>query len=505
MLFLCVFAGAFAIECGELNSWDAANRLQVTRWLWQDEPQVRNPQESWYGVIGRDGEKFAWTGLGQSLWMLPGHLIAAPLAGTSGHAEKLEEILVTYLVFPLTSALAVEALYGLLLALAVPARWAALGALAAFWCTSLLPYTKTNQENSLLLLCTATALWATARAVRSDGWGWWLLAGGAVGFNLLTRLTTGLDALAVGLFGLLLLCADRSGTLAGHLRRLGLRVAVAAAVVLAFVFAERAYNFHRFESWTNTYYDLQEEQKADYLYAGDFRTGFPGLMWSVESNIWQFDPLALAALVALAVLWRRLTPEQRALAASVVALLAVCVLFYATRPFYDGDHAWGSRYTTTPVILLGALGVAFTAAHAGPAQTWLRRLVVFAALAGFAVQLGSTFFWYNLEEQQQKEGLGASASMVVLRGQNVAAYFTGNWEEWGLMPDFPSERLRTPNYFPFLAAKHLPPAAKSTLFAAWILAVLGALVLNLRLLRILLRPGDNLGNETDGSGAAPCC
>lgn len=491
MLFACSWLAAVAIESGEFSSWDTANRLQVTRWLWTAEPQVRNADESWYGVRGRHGEKYAWTGLGQSLWMLPAHVMAAALApaisSNSKFAEKFEEIAVTYVTFPLTSSLVVVAIYALLLSLGFPVRSAGLAALAAFWCTSLLPYTKVNQENTLMLLTTVTALWATSRGVQSDRRAWWVLAGAAVGFSMLTRLTMGLDALAVALFALFLLAADRRATLAGHLQRLWPHLALAVAVSLIFVFLERFYNFYRFESWTNTYYDLQKLAVPDYLYEGVFSIGFPGLVWSIKSNVWQFDPLALLGLGAVAALWSRLTGSARALAVTVLFLLGTYLVFYATRPFFDGDHAWGARYTTTPMILLSSMAVALILQFCPGSVRWPRSLLALFVVAALAVQLAATFFWYNLEEQQQKEGLGASESMLVLRAQNVAAYFTGRWEEWGLMPDFPSERLRTPNYFPFLAGKYFPGSAGGLLFGVWGFFVLAALVSNTAALILLLR------------------
>jgi|688.fasta_scaffold63300_4 hypothetical protein len=480
-LFACAFLVGLAVESGELNSWDTANRLQVTRWLWTDAPQVLNPETSWYGVVGRGGEKFAWTGLGQSLWMLPAQIVAATIApvvpGSEAVTSRFEDAAVTYLTFPLTTALAVVVLYALLLGVGFAVPVAALSALAALWCSSLLPYTNINQENTLILLCTLTAMWAVTRGIATASVWWWLLAGCAAGFNMLIRLTSGIDALAVGILALVMLASHRPGALRETLRDYAPKIAVAILAGLFFVFVERAYNFYRFESWTNTYYDLQKLAVPNYIYEGDFRIGFPGLLWSVKSSVWQFDPLAVVGLVAIVGLWRRMTWPVRALAVATLMLFAGYVGFYATRPFFDGDRAWGARYTTTPMILLTAMAAALVLAFAAETgKRWpLYVLSLFAALA-LSVQVLSTFFWYNLEEAQQDVGLGWSESMVVLRAQNVAAHFTGNWEEWGLLPKTPSERLRTLNYMPFLAAKYVRPPAINGVYLLWgSLAVLAVL------------------------------
>jgi hypothetical protein len=233
---------ALATESGELNSIDTANRLQVTRWIWTDAPQVANPETSWFGVYGRGGEKFFWSGLGQSIWMLPSQIIASQVAplvsGNPKFSGKFEEMAVTYLTFPLTTALVVVVLYALLLALGFPAGVSGLSALAALWCSSLLPYTNINQENTLILLCTLTAMWAVTRGVATQRYSWWLLAGTAAGYNMLIRLTSGLDAVAIAVFTLFLLASDQRGSLWKSLRKFGPHIAVAVLAGLFLLFVE---------------------------------------------------------------------------------------------------------------------------------------------------------------------------------------------------------------------------------------------------------------------------
>lgn len=405
-LFACALLVALATESGELNSWDTANRLQVTRWLWTSAPQVVNPETSWYGVIGRGGQKFAWTGLGQSLWMLPSQMIASQIApklsDNPKFSGKFEEMVVTYLTFPLTTALVVVVLYALLLTLGFSVGVSGLASLAALWCSSLMPYTNINQENTLILLCTVTALWAVAKGVFTERKVWWLFAGAVAGFNILVRLTSGIDAIVVAVFALMLLAADKERSLWMRLRTLAPHIALAVAAGLVFVFVERAYNFYRFESWTNTYIDLQKLAVPDYLYDGDMRIGLPGLLWSVKSSVWQFDPLALVMFVAIPSLWICLAPPVRSFVVAILLLFVGYMLFYSSRPYFDGDHAWGARYTTSPMILLSAGAVALVLGFAQ--QRWLRVVLVIAAVVALGVQIVSTLFWYNLEETQQKEG-----------------------------------------------------------------------------------------------------
>jgi hypothetical protein len=77
--------------------------------------------------------------------------------------------------------------------------------------------------------------------------------------------------------------------------------------------------------------------------------------------------------------------------------------------------------------------------------------------------------------------------MIVLRTQNAAALVTGRWAEWSLLPEGDSTRLRTPNYFPFLADKYLPPAVRNALRIGWFVSLAAAVLLNLWLFARLSR------------------
>lgn len=422
--------------------------------------------------------------------MSPAYLVATPVANAAFSdarmAGKFEEIAVTYLTFPLTSALIVVLLFALLLRLGFSTPVAGLGAFGAFWCTSLLPYTEIAQENSVLLLCMVTSLWAVASGVATGRYSMWLLAGFATGVGLLTRLTFAFDGAVVALFGAALMAFTRPEVWSAKFRYFMPRILAAAAVCAVFVFIDRAYHFYRFESWTSTYYDIIFQQRGDVVKPGNFWIGFPALVWSVKHNIWQFDPLSLLGLVSLPVFWRILPVRQRIFALAAVLLLSIYLGFYSsTHDQFDGAAAWGCRYVTTPMVLLGAFFIAVVLGYRRRISPLLKGLAAVGVVAGLMVQILSTVFWYNLEEVQQIEGRGASSSMVALRAQNVAALATGSWEEWGLLPSGESTRMRTPNYFPFLLSKYLSPAAATAAKGVWVVALVCALFLNIMLLRRL--------------------
>lgn len=500
-LFVCVVLAAVVLESGGLDSWDTGNRLQVTRWIWTDELQVSNPEQSWYGVIGRGGEKFAWTGLGQSLWMLPAQFVAANavqlVVSNTDTARRVEEIVVVYLTFPLTSALAVVVIAQLISALGYRPELAGLGALAAFWCTSLLPFTNINQENALVLLCAATGFWAVLQGTKHDAIWWWFLGGTAAGFGILIRLTTVFDSMALGVFGLALLVGQAHRGWPWLCRHYSPRFLAAGAAWAFFVFIERAYNFYRFGSWFGNYRNVMYEQRPEIFPEGNFLEGLQLLLLPGAGGLWFFDPLVILTLAALIGLWRGLPFAVRACAVSLLLMLAAHVVFHAADPWPLGSMTWGSRYTTTSVILLSALGVPMILGSEGGHALWWQRMVPLFVVVAVVVQLLASLFWYNLEEAQQEQCLGASSSMIVLRAQNAAALVTGRWEEWGLLPEGDSSRLRTPNYFPFLMAKHLPEPISNPLKVGWAMFLIAALALNLRLF-LELRRGLRFGSPPAG-------
>jgi hypothetical protein len=331
-------------------------------------------------------------------------------------------------------------------------------------------------------------MWAVAAGVATGRYRWWVLAGFATGFGLLTRLTFVFDAGAVALFGAGLIAFTRSEALSTKWRYWLPRIVAAGLVCAVFVFIDRVYHFYRFESWTSTYYDIIFAQREDVVAPGDFTIGFPALVWSIKHNIWQFDPVAVLGLIALAACWRRLGYSARIYGVTAVVLLVIYLGFYSsTHDQFDGAAAWGCRYVTTPMVLLGAFGIAVVISCGVQCAPWLGRVAVLLIVLGIAVQILSTVFWYNLEEKQQTKRIGASSSMVVLRAQNTAALLTGNWDEWGLLPEGDTTRLRTPNYFPFLVEKYLPAPANVALKTVWAVLLVAAFTLNVRVVFQLRR------------------
>jgi hypothetical protein len=343
VVLLCLVAGllAFVVQSGELGTSDTTHRLQTTHWLWTSQPQVFRNEYPEFGLHGRGGRLYSWYGIGQSLLMLPADLAGTWIAhwkifSEYGDDPAVRSIVVSYSTGILVNVLTALLGFRLLRQLRFGVREAVLGVLVLLFCTTHLHYTQNMMENNYIMLLTLAGFsfqyeWLRTGSRRALFWGC-----AALGLNLLTRLTTGLDLIAAGFFVLLVLWFERVRG-----RELWQRLLdyckVAAPVYAFFLLLDRLYQFYRFGSFTNTYVSLfAKEQRlmdptlpAGFPWSTPFYEGFLGPLFKPEKSIFLFDPLLLLAIVLLVALWKRLSPEIRAYGVASLLLLLGYICFYS--------------------------------------------------------------------------------------------------------------------------------------------------------------------------------
>jgi len=371
LVLLCIASGllAFVVQSGELGTADTMHRLQTTHWLWTSEPQVFPNEYPEFGLHGRGGQLYSWYGIGQSLLMLPADLIGTWIAHWKifagyGDDPAVRSIVVSYSTNILVNVLTALVGFRLLQQLRFSVRESVLGVLALMLCTTHLHYTQNMMENNYIMLLTLTGFsfqyeWLRTGSRRALFWG-----SAVLGLNLLTRLTTGLDLIAGGIFILCVLWFE--GVRGRDLRKRLLDYCkIAAPVYALFLLADRLYQFYRFGSFTNTYVSLfaKEQRVADptlpanFPWSTPFYEGVLGPLFKPEKSIFLFDPLLVLGVVLLIFLWRRLSPEVRAYGVTSLLLLAGYISFYARYTYWAGDFAWGDRYVSTSVELVALLAV----------------------------------------------------------------------------------------------------------------------------------------------------
>ncbi len=260
---MAAFLTAMLVQSGELGSIDTIIRLQTTHSYWTSKPAVPEHYAAKSGgavAVGKDGRMYAAYGMGQSLLMLPSDIAATTLAHFFSFPRGLRSIVVSYSTNILVCVLTILVCFRWLRLLEFTENQAIAGALALLFGTTFLHYTQNMMENNLMFLLTLTGLcfqyeWLCTRRTRS------LVTGSlALGANLLIRLTAGMDIIAAGLFVLLVVLWKQSAR-REVVGRLWCYVRVTAPYYLAFFLVDRAYQFYRFGSMSNTYLSVWAEQQ----------------------------------------------------------------------------------------------------------------------------------------------------------------------------------------------------------------------------------------------------
>ena len=508
LFLLCLTAGllAFVVQSGELGTSDTTHRLQTTHWLWTSEPQVFPNEYPEFGLHGRGGRLYSWYGIGQSLLMLPADLLGTwmahwPVFSDYGDDPAVRSIVVSYSTNILVNILTALIAFRFLGQLRFSTKESVAGVLALMFCTTHLHYTQNMMENNYIMLLTLAGFSFQYEWLRTDSRRALFAGSCALGLNLLTRLTTGLDLIAAGIFVLLVLWFE--GLRGRSLwRRLIAYCKVAAPVYLFFLMLDRAYQFYRYGSLTNTYVSIfaREQRQIDptlpvnFPWSTPFHVGVFGALFKPEKSIFLFDPLLVLAILLLALLWKRLAPEVRAYGVSSILLLLAYISFYARYTYWAGDFAWGDRYVSTTVELVTLVAVPLLMRYrASFNRERLGRTIWCAGWALIAVslmiQLASLAFWLPLEIYQM-ETLGHPTFVIALRFKNIVAFALGKMDAWGLNNESMTQdpwdyvHITTWNFLPFLLRRvgAAPGWVVNSALAIWLAAIaaLGSVLLRLR-------------------------
>ena len=492
LFLLCLTAAllAFVVQSGELATSDTTHRLQTTHWLWTSEPQVFPNEYPEFGLHGRGGRLYSWYGIGQSLLMLPADLIATPIAHLpifSGYTDDpaVRSIIVSYSINILLNVLTALIAFYFLQQLRFSVKQSVAGVLALMFCTTHLHYTQNMMENNYIMLLTLIGFafqydWLQTGSRRAL-----LIGSAALGLNLLTRLTTGLDLISVGVFLLLVVLFERTDPRTLWPRFLSY-AKIAAPVYAFFLLIDRLYNYYRFESFTTTYVtnfarEFRQNDPtlpANFPWTTPFHEGVLGALFKPEKSIFFFDPLLILSIVLFVILWKRLSPELRAYALATLFLVAAYVSFYARYYAWAGDFAWGDRYVSTSVEFVALISVPLLLRFRSVLSPWIWRGGLALIFASLSIQFASLAFWLPLEIYQM-ETLGHPTFLIVLRFKNIAAFALGKMDAWGLnnesMTQDPWDYVHITcwNFLPFLLRRVgvAPAWVVRTAFAIWFVGI----------------------------------
>jgi len=499
---------AIVVQSGELGSADTAHRLQTAHSFWTSEPAVFPDEYPEFGVHGRGGKLYDWYGIGQPILLLPADIVGTYVerlpvfADYRGTDPTVRNIFVAYTMNTVISVFTALVCFGFLRLLEFSVRESVAGVLALLFCTTHLHYTQNMMENNFIFLLTITGFsfqyeWLRTRSTRV------LLMGSiALGFNLLIRLTTGLDLIAVGIFLLLTLWFENASKQA-HWKGFVAYTKTALPIYTFFFLMDRLYQFYRFGSWTDTYvhYFAREHRlldptlPANYPWETPFHVGFLGALFSPEKSIFLFDPLIILTIVIAAAGWKRFSPQVRAYMIATFFLVLACVCLYARYTVWSGNFAWGDRYVSTAVELAAFISVPLLLRYREEFGKILWHTGMAIVFASLVIQIASLLFWMSLEIYQADD-FGHPQWIIWLRLKNIAAFALGKMDAWGLNTDsmaydqWDYQHITTWNFMPFLLRRigAAPKWMVHAAFGAWgtSVALLSLTLLQLRSLKASL-------------------
>ena len=502
LLALAAALIAFVVQSGELGTSDTTHRLQSAHSFWTSEPPVFPDEYPEFGVHGRNGSIQSWFGIGQSILMLPFDILGTqienlPIFARYGDTDPtVRDIVVVYLTQILITVLTALVCFKLLRQFGFATSHSLAGVLAFLLATTHLHYTQNMQENNYICLLTLTGFAFEYEWIRTSSRRALLIGTGGFGLNLLTRITTGMDLVAGVFFVLLALWFDghRGRALLDRIRTYAL---TAIPVFCFFGFLDRAYQFYRFGSWTNTYAGLVAKETIardpslprNWPWTTPWHEGFLGALFAPEKSIFLFDPLVILALILIVLHWRRMRPVVRAYAIASGLMLLLYLSFYARYFAWAGDFAWGDRYVSTAVELGALLAIPLLLKYRHEAGRFVWIAGVFLLCASLVIQVGSLMFWLPLEIYQE-ETLGHPTWVLALRVKNILAFALGKMSAWGLnnipMTQDPWDYVHITcwNFLPFLLRRvgEAPTWVVRAAFAVWFagLAALATTLLRIR-------------------------
>jgi len=322
------------------------------------------------------------------------------------------------------------------------------------------------------------------------------LGSAALGLNLLTRVTTGIDLIAAGIFLLVVLWfeskLDRS-----LWQRLIAYAKVAFPVYTVFFVIERLYSWYRFGSLTQTYLPIFTREMraqdpslpANFPWSTPLHVGVLGALFQPEKSIFLFDPLLILALLLFLLLWRRIDAVVRSYAVTSLLLLFGYIFFYARYTYWTGDFAWGDRYVSTAAEMVAMLAIPLLLKYRQNLASWVWPFGLAITAVSLVIQIASLMFWLPLEIYQM-ETLGHPTFVIALRFKNILAFAIGKMDAWGLNTEsmgydqWDYAHITTWNFLPFLLRRvgAVPRWVVDVAFVLWIsgLVALGTSFIRLR-------------------------
>jgi hypothetical protein len=516
--------------------------LQVTHWLWTDQPQVSPEQQfaqahptpfrlfspGWCELSGKQGERFAQFGLGQSLTMLPADVLSEWVISkltrqkmpiTQGASEptdqhrKINQVIVNLATFPLIGAISLIFSYELLLLLGFSKEVSLAATMLLVVSTTFIVYMQDVQENSLIYFCYVGAVMFTLRASRRSLRSNLLFAGALAGYGLLVRLTNAIYLVPLSVLSAYA-CAVNLGTDLPYVRKAFLLaknfVLFFGVPVFIFFCIDRYYNFYRFGEVFSTYmkqcaqfYAQLGGYPPNFPFGYDAISGFFGPLLSPNHSVLLYDAFLVFTLSFVVLRNGSLTTQQKAVVWGALSALIGLALAFSSTYFWTGGLDWGPRHHLVPAELACLVGLAFFVRDVRTSRPWIRILASLNLFVAIVIQVMALPIRAFIEPLQSNAG-DPVGLFLLMRARNIFYLAGGRFEQAGLDYGLPEILRRVTGkeadqLFVFFIADMFSSWSRSLISSLWFLLLL----LILWILVTTVLQGIRNGKETNSECESP--
>jgi hypothetical protein len=520
---------------GVFSNSDTPRRLQVTHWLWSDQPQVlpglavANPPNfrlfspGWCELTGKNGESYDQYGLGHSLVMLPADVLtewvtknlSQYFSGTRNGTDlidqehKTNQVLVNLTTFSLIGAVSLIFSYELLLLLGFSKEVSLAATMLMVVSTTFIVYMQNVQENSLIYFCYVGACFFILRASRKNLRSNLMIAGALAGYSVLVRLTNFVYLVPLSALSIYA-CAAHLGTDLPRLRRAYFVtknfVLFFLMPVFIFVCIDRYYNFYRFGEVFSTYmkqctafYAHLGGYPPNYPFGYDRMLGFFGPFLSPNYSVFLYDAFLFFTLSFVVLQNRLLTPWQKAVVWGTLSALVGLALGFSGTYFWTGGLDWGPRHHLVPAEVACLVGLGFFVRDLRTWSPWTRAVACLNLVFAIAIQLMALPLRPFIEPLQSNAG-DPLGQFLLMRARNIFYLANGRFEQAGLDYGLPAILGRVAGkdadrLFIFRIADMFSSLGRTVISSLWFLLLLIALWTLVTVVLQGIRSGKKINSE----------
>jgi hypothetical protein len=444
-----------------------------------------------------DGRRYSFSGLGQSLCLLPfagiGLILEKVTPIAPGTLDLVAQFLASVILFPAIGAAGIWLFYHLVLSLGYSQRASLLAAAVLAFATMHFHYSVDTQEQTQESLLSVLAIFLMVKYYRQRRFVYAWLFCIAIGMCLLIRPVSAVTVLPV-----YLVAAANEVVWAGKKEILKIIAKWFLAGVLGtggFIIVCGWYNYIRFGSIFESGYALSvaTSMAGHGLFEGSPLPALAGMLFSPGKSIFLYNPVLLLLPLCAYGFYRR----HRIVALAIFSAFLSSFIFHSFYTAWAGDYAWSIRYQ---VPVLPFLVLPLVVLFSKPMKTAAKIFVLSLISASCVIQAASVVYNFNLEFVQNPNHCiipdnwvwGWSQSHLRMRFENIIRHMAGkqnfssvrviNEEPLLLKYNHTEESVRTAyslNSFPFKAKTMLPSNSKKLfypLLCSWLILWAGFLI-----------------------------